>query len=107
MRVRLVLQRALAALVAHRTVERVVGEEGSSTPLLGPLDAGRGGADDLTLGDRRHAADDHHRAARTFDFDEALAAHADRPHARVVAEARHVGAGQLAGVDDEPVGFAS
>ena len=92
-RVRLVLQRALAALVTHRAVERVVGEEELEHALLGPLDAGRGGAHDLALGDRRHAADDHHRAARTLDFDEALAAHADRPHARVVAEPRHVGAG--------------
>ena len=36
---RLVLQRALAALVAHRTVERMVGEQQLEHALLGALDA--------------------------------------------------------------------
>ena len=42
---RLVLQRALAALVAHRAVERVVGEQELEHALLHPLDRGRLGLD--------------------------------------------------------------
>ncbi len=102
---RLVLQRALAALVADRAVERVVGEEQLEHALLGPLHALGRRAHDLAVGHVRHAADHHHRAPRPFDLDEALPAHADRRHPRVVAEAGHVHAGVLARVDDELAGL--
>ena len=44
------------------------------------------------------------RAATGVDLDDAHAAHADRVHPRVVAEARDVGAVALGGVDDQFVG---
>ena len=50
---RLVLQRALAALVAHRAVERVVGQQELEHPVLGLLDLLRGGVDHHAVADRR------------------------------------------------------
>ena len=75
---RLILQRALAALVADRTVERVVREQQFEHALLGALDLRGVGAHDLAIGDRGHARHHHHRATRSLDLDHALAAHADR-----------------------------
>ena len=51
-RERLVLQRALAALVAHRAVERVVDEQELEDAVLRLLDRGRVGDDLLALGHR-------------------------------------------------------
>ena len=87
---RLVLQRALAALVAHRAVERVVGEQQLEHALLRALDLIGVGVDHLAVGDRGHARHDHHRPPWALDLDHALAAHADRVHPRVVAEVRDV-----------------
>ena len=100
----LVLQRALAALVAHRAVERVVDEEeleDAVLRLLGDLAL----RVDLHVGrDRDHAGGLEGRAAAGVDLDDAHPAHADRLHPRVVAEARDVGAVALGGLDHELAG---
>ena len=98
---RLVLQRAFAALVADRTVERMVRQQQLDHALLGTLGRRRLGFD-LHLGrDRDHARRLQLHAATGVDLDEALAAHADRLHPRVVAEVRDVGVVALGGGDDE------
>jgi hypothetical protein len=75
---RLVLQRALAALVADGAVERVVDQQQLEDALLCPFDRVGGGVHDLAVGHRGHARHDHHRAAGTLHLDQALTAHADR-----------------------------
>ena len=97
----LVLQRALAALVAHGAVERVIDEEELEDTVLGLLDP-------LGRGVHRHpvlhldeAARLERGAARPTDLDEAHPAHADRGHARVVAEPRDEGSGSLRGGDEQ------
>ncbi len=98
---RLVLQRALAALVTDGAVERMVREEQLDHPLLRALDLLRLCAHDLAVGHGGHARHDHHRPARALHLHHALAAHADAAHARVVAEARDVLALTVGGSDDE------
>src|SRR5262249_16744358 len=97
----LVLQRALAPLVADRAVEGGVDEEELEDAVLGLLHAvGRGG--DLHVGAALDQPAGLERgAAAGVDLDQAHAAHADRLHARVVAEARDVGAVPLARVDQQ------
>ncbi len=98
---RLVLQRALAALVAHGAVERVVDQQELEHPVLGLL-GDRGLGVDLHV--RRaleHAARLQRRAPTGVDLDDAHAAHADGLHARVGAEVRDVDAVALRRVDDE------
>ena len=101
---RLVLQWTLAALVADRAVERVVGEQELEDAVLGLLHLLRVGDDVHAVVHLDVAGRLQRRAPRPVDFDEAHAAHADRLHARVVAEARHVVAGALGGFDDEFAG---
>src|SRR5262249_6963620 len=74
---RLILERAFAAAVADRTVERVIDEEEFEDAVLGLLDDVRLGVDDHAVGDRQHARRLQGLAARTLDLDEAHAAHAD------------------------------
>ena len=92
---RLVLQRALAALVADGAVERMVGEQELEHAVLRLLDLLRRGVDDHALARLDEAGRLQGGAARALHFDQAHAAHADRLHARVVAEARDVGPGPL------------
>ena len=107
---RLVLQRALAALVAHRAVERVVDEQQLHDAVLGlvglrrrvlrlDLHARRGleGAAGLGLGHLGQGA----VAAGCPDLDQALAARAGRGEQGVVAEARDLDAQLLGGADDQ------
>ena len=107
---RLVLQRALAALVADRAVERVVDQEqlddaglrlgGDRRGVLGPDDHARRdleGAGGLRL---RHGPQ-RPVGARSRDLDEALPAGAGRSEQRVVAEPRDGDADLLGGADDE------
>jgi hypothetical protein len=101
MRERLILERALAALVAHRAVERMVGEQQLDHAFLSPLGGRRVGLDLHVGRDREHARRLQHRTAAGVDLDHALAAHADRLHAGVVAELRHVDACPLGGGDDQ------
>ena len=91
----LVLQRALAALVAHRAVERVVGQQELEHAVLGLLHLLRGGVDDHAVAGLDEAGRLQRGAARALHLDQAHAAHADGLHARVVAEARDVGPGPL------------
>ena len=100
----LVLQRALAALVAHRAVERVVDQEELEDAVLRLLRGLALGVDDHLVGHRDHAGGLEGGAAAGVDVDDAHAAHAHRLHARVVAEARDVGAGPLGGLDHELAG---
>ena len=99
---RLVLQIALAALVADRAVERMVDQQELHHPLAG-LDR------TLVLGVDHHALGDRHRAGRDglrrfLDVDQAHAAVAGDRQALVEAEMRHLDADRLAGLEDrEPV----
>jgi hypothetical protein len=98
---RLVLERALTTLVAHRTIEGMVRQQQFENALVRTLHLRCVGAHHLTVGHRCHARHHHHRSTRTFDFDETLPAHADRAHARVVAEARDVVTAAIGGGDYE------
>ena len=97
----LVLQRALAALVAHGAVERVVGEQELEHPVLGLLHLVRRGVDHHALGRLNEAGRLERRPAGTVDLDQAHPAHADGRHARVVAEAGDVGAGPIRRRDEQ------
>ena len=97
----LVLQRALAALVADGTVERVVGQQELQHPVLRLLDLLRGGVDHHPVGHRDEAGRLQRGAAGAVHLDQAHAAHAHRLHARVVAEARDVGPGPLGRGDQQ------
>jgi hypothetical protein len=83
----LVLQRALATFVAHWAVERMIRKQQLEHTLLGFLDALGLGINNLTFCNGRHARHHHHRSAWTDNFNETLAAHAHRLHARVIAKA--------------------
>ena len=97
-----VLQRALAALVAHRAVERVVDEQELDDRLLRLLDAVGLGVDDHAVLDRRRAAGLQLRDA--LDLDQAHAARADRgAELGLVAEDRDLDVAVLGGVDQHRV----
>ena len=98
---RLVLQRALAALVADRAVERVVDQQQLHHALLRLVGHRRGvlGLDDHAVGDRHGARGQ--RLALPLDLDQALPAGADRVEQRVVAEARDGDAEPLGDPDDQ------
>ena len=98
-RERLVLERALAAAVAHRAVERVVDQQELEDAVLHRLHVGRLRVDDHAVGDGRRARDLH--AAHALDLDQAHPAHADRLHALVPAEAWDVGAVLLRDLDQQ------
>ena len=106
---RLVLQRALAALVADRAVERVVDQQELHDPLLRLVGdrAGHLGVDDHALGDRQRARGlrlgEAAAVAGVGDVDQALAAGADRREQRVVAEPRDLDADLLGGPDHQGV----
>jgi len=83
----------------------MVGEQQLEHAFLRALGGLGRGRHDLTLGDGSHARHDERLAARSFDLDDALAAHTDRRHARVVAEVRDERPRLLAGVDQQLTGF--
>ena len=91
---RLVLQVALAPLVADRAVERVVGEEILHHPLARLLHHRRVGVD-LHPRHRREGARGH-RLRRLLDLDQAHPAVPRHRQPLVEAEARHVDADRLA-----------
>ncbi len=96
---RLVLQRALAAPVAHRAVEGVVDEQELEDSVLDLLHR-------LVLRVHHHAVGDGRRAGRwiaaaALDLDEAHPTHADRLHALVPTEPRDVDTVLLRGLDQE------
>ena len=98
---RLILQRALTALVAHGAVERMVDQQHlhhAALRLLGDL--GRQlGADDHPVGAGGGAGGRWLELA--LDLDEALPAGPDRGEQRVIAEPRYLDAEQLGGPDHE------
>ena len=106
---RLVLQRALAALVADRAVERVVDQQELHDPLLRLVGdrAGGLGVDDHALGDRQRARGLRLRepaaVAGVGDVDQALPAGAHGREQRVVAEPRDLDADLLGGPDHQGV----
>ena len=97
----LVLQGALPALVAHRAVEGVVGQEELEHPFPGLLDHVGGGVHHHALGHPGGAGGGQGPAARPFDLHQAHAAHAHRLQAGVPAEAGDVGAGPLGHRDEQ------
>ena len=100
----LVLQGTLAPAVAHRAVEGMVDQQELEDAVLGLLHL-LGGGDHLHAVCRGHEAGGLEReAARSLDLHEAHAAHADRLHARVPAEARDVDASPLGSGDDHLAG---
>lgn len=85
---RLILQRALAALVAHRAVQRMIDQQQLHHPLLRLVGDRRRelGVDNHAVGDGRGAGGE--RLTLPLHVDEALTAGADRIEQRVVAEPR-------------------
>ena len=108
---RLVLQGALAALVAHRAVQRVVNEQELHDAVLGALGhlGGVLGLDDHARGDGLrarglglgHEAKLARVAVGHADLNQALAARGHRRQERVIAETRDPNAGLLGGADHE------
>ena len=95
----LILQIALAALIADRAIERVVDQQEFHHALAGLADHFAVGADRLTLGGRQCAA--RLRLGRPRrDFDQAHAAIAGDGQPLVIAEARDFLAGEFAGLQD-------
>ena len=108
---RLVLQVALATLVADRAVQRVVDEQELHHPLAGLLHHRRLGQHDgrLAIGAGTQVA--HADGAGglrlrrpALYLDQAHAAVAGDREPLVEAEARHLGAGRLAGLEDRVIG---
>ena len=100
---RLVLQVALAALVADRAVERMVDQQEFHHAVARLLHHRRVGEDLLLVGDRQRAA--RLRLGRAgLHLDQAHAAVAGDRQALVVAEARDLDAGHLAGLQDRDAG---
>jgi hypothetical protein len=85
----LVLQRALAALVAYWTIERMVSEQQLEHTLLGFFNALGFGINNLAFCNWSHTRHHHHWAAWTDNFNETLAAHAHWFHAWVITKARN------------------
>ena len=104
-RQRLVLQWALAALVADRAVERVIRQEELEDTVLCLLDLFGVGADRHPLGHRDEAGRLQGGPARAVHLDQAHAAHADGLHTWVVAEAWDVGPGPLGGGNQQFTGL--
>ena len=97
-----VLQRALAALVAHRAVERMVDEQELDHRALRGVDALGLRVDDHPVLDRRRAAGLQLRDP--LDLDEAHPARADRlAELRLVTEDRDLDVAVLCGVDEHRV----
>ena len=100
-RERLVLERALAAAIADRTVERVVQQQELEVRALSVRDLLI-----ARLRHHRHAGGDRHRARRgelrlALDPDVALTARPGGLEQRVVAEPRDLDAELLGGADDQ------
>ncbi len=100
---RVVLQQALAGLVAHRAVERVIGEQELHDRVARLADALRGvRLDHHAVGHRGGAGD--REAGLALDLDHADPALADDRQVRVVAEVGDVDAGEAGGFDQVGAG---
>src|SRR5262249_40051865 len=100
----LILQRALAALIADRTVQRVVDKQELQHALLGLFGHGTAGVDLHPVRDRVVAGWQERRSSGAFYLDQAHSAHADRLHPRVVAEPRDVHPSLLGGLNNPLAG---
>ncbi len=98
---RLILERALAALVADRAIEGMVDEQELEDAVLGLLGDVGLGVDHHVVADGQHATGLQRRTATGVDLDDAHPAHTDRLHPRVVAESGDVDPGVLACVDQQ------
>ena len=99
---RLVLQIALATLVADRAIQRVVDQQELHHPLARLPHRRRVGADHHVVADRHRAGGD--RLGRALHLDQAHAAIAGDRQAFVIAEARDLHARLFAGLEDgDPV----
>ena len=98
---RLILERTFAALIANRTIERVVREEELKNTVLSLLCYCRFGVGFHPRRALDHAAGLKRRTATGIDLDQTHAAHADRLHTLVVTEARDVRTRALGSVDKE------
>ena len=87
-RIRKILKRALAALVAHRAVERVIDQQELEHARARGLDSGRVGRDHHAVGARRRAR--RLQLRHLLDLDDADAAGAVDAQARVIAVVRHL-----------------
>ena len=98
---RLILQRALAALVTHRTIERMIDEQQLHHTALGRRRGLRTvlGVHHHVVGDRGGARGD--RFTLSLDVDQALPAGADGCEQRMVAEPRDLDSGLFGGPDDQ------
>ena len=94
-----VLQFAFAAGIAHRAVERMVGEHQLEHGLARLFDLVALGGDHHALGDRRGARG--LQLGHLLDFHQAHAAGALQRQAGVIAERRHLDARALAGLNEE------
>ena len=105
---RQVLQRALAALVADRAVERVVDEDELEHRLLALGGLVRGGAVFTTMPSCAVIVQRGLQLRHALDLDEAHAAGADRgPEARLVAEDRDLDPGRRAPASTSGVPFGT
>ena len=96
--IRVVLQLALAGLIADRAIERMVDEQHLEHALARFERLLRVHVNDLPFGDRRRAR--RRELRRLLDLDEAHAAHAGHRKSRVVAVVRHEHAGVLRRLED-------
>ena len=101
MRKRLVLQRALPAFVAHRTIQRMISKQQLEHTFLRALGRLRSSGHHLAFGHRSHARHHERLAARAFYFDDALATHADCRHAGVIAKVGNERTRLLARIDEQ------
>ena len=92
----LVLQIAFAALIADRAIQRMVDQQEFHHAVARLAHHGRVGMDHHVIGGRHSAGGD--RLRRLFLFHQAHAAIAGDRQPLVIAEARNLGAGQLAGL---------
>ncbi|CDQ45988.1 hypothetical protein BN1047_03891 [Mycolicibacterium neoaurum] len=98
---RLVLQRALATLVAYRAVQRMIDQQQlhhAVLRLVGDL-GGQLGAHHHVRGDRRRTG--RQRFALSLDLHQALPTRPDRVQQRVIAEAGDLDAHQFGGPDEQ------
>ena len=101
---RLILQRTLAALVAHGAIERVVYQQEFKDAVLGFFDHIRLGINDHAFGTRLHTGRLKGHATGARNFNQTHPTHAHFAHAGVPAEPGDVGAMAFCGSDQQLTG---
>jgi hypothetical protein len=96
-----VLQLALAALVAHRAVERMIGKQELERRFARRRHSRGLGAHDHAFGHRQRAG--RHQLRHLLHFDQAHAAGGLKCKTFVVAERRDLNAVLLGGIDDQSI----